>query len=138
MNGREPSPSLEQLLEPARLGFRQALQQLLHPILDRDLLRRQHHARPAVGALEHAAERRQQAEEIDLQLRLVVVAGRLGDARVGAHELRAAQRLALVQQLRRRLVFLVLEQPADQRLARILLGPRRPAPGPAAAAASAT
>ena len=98
-----------------------------------------HHRRPAVGALEHAAERRQQAEQIDLELGLVVLAGRIGHARVGPHELRAAQRLALVQQLGGGLELLVLEQPAHQRLARILLGPavllRRIR---AAAAASAT
>ena len=57
--------------------------------------------------------------------------------RVRPHELRAAQRLALVQQLGRRLELLVLEQPPHQRLARILfrlavllrrIGPRQQHP----------
>ena len=78
-----------------------------------------------VRALEHAAERGHQAEQIDFELRLVVVAGDVRDALVGAHVLRAAQRLALVQQLGGGLVLLVLEQPAHQRLARILFVDRR-------------
>ncbi len=45
--------------------------------LDRDLLGRQRHRRPLAGALEHRPERRQQAEEIDLELGLVVVARQL-------------------------------------------------------------
>ena len=78
-----------------------------------------------------------QAEEVDLELRLVLVARDRRDAAVGPHPLRLAQRLALVQQLGRRAVPLVLEQPPDQRLARVLLGIllRRDR---AAAAASAT
>ena len=59
-------------------------------------------------------------------------------AAVGPRPLRAAQRLALVQQLGRGLELLVLEQPAHQRLARILVSAIAPAPDRAAAAASAT
>ena len=44
-----------------------------------------------------------------------------GDALVGPQPLRRAQLLALVQQAGGRLELLVLEQPADQRVARILL-----------------
>ena len=45
----------------------------------------------------------------------------LGDALVGPLPLRRPQLLALVQQLGRRLELLVLEQPADERVARIFL-----------------
>ena len=48
---------------------------------------------------------------------------------VGARPLRAAQRLALVQQLGRRLEVLVLEQAADQRVARIFVVVGSPARG---------
>ena len=112
---------VEQILEAARLGLRQPLEQLLDARLDRDLLRRQRHRRPLAGALEHAPERRQQAEEIDLQLGLVSLAGNRLDARIGPRPLRAAQRLALVQQLGGGLELLVLEQPPDQRVARVFV-----------------
>ena len=122
MNDREPSPSANRSSNPHASVSDSRAEQLLDAVFDRDLVRRQHHGRPAARALEHAPERRQQAEQIDLELRLVGVAGGLGHAGVRAAELRAAQRLAVVQQLRRRLVLLVLEQAAHQRLARILLG----------------
>ena len=111
----------EQILEAARLGLRQPRQQLLDAILDRDLLGRQVDLGPLLRALDDRAERADQAEEIDLDLRLGRLAGDLGDRAVGPRPLRAAQRLALVQQLGRRLELLVLEQPAHQRLARILV-----------------
>ena len=66
-------------------------------------------------------ERGEQAEEIDLELRLVVVAGDRRDPLVGPLPLRRPHLLALVQQAGGRLELLVLEQPADQRVARILL-----------------
>ena len=47
------------------------------------------------------------------------LAGERLDPRVGPRPLRAAQRLAIVQQLGRRLEPLVLEQPPDQRIARV-------------------
>ena len=120
----------EQILEPARLGLRQPRQQLLDALLDRDLLGRQQHRRALLRALEHAAERGQQAEEIDLELGLVRRRRRSSATRSsGRVPLRAAQRLALVQQLGGRLELLVLEQPPHQRLARILLGARRPGVG---------
>ena len=75
--------------------------------------------RPLLRALDHRLKRGQQAEQIDLELRLVVVAGDLGDALVGPQPLRRAQLLALVQQVGGRLELLVLEQPAHQRVARI-------------------
>src|SRR5262249_47906940 len=111
---------LEQILEPAGFRLRQPRQQLLDPILDRNLLGRQVHLRPRLCALDDGPEGADQAEEIDLDLRLRRLAGDLGDRPVGARPLRAAQRLALVQQLRGRLELLVFEQPAHQRLARIL------------------
>ena len=72
-------------------------------------------------ALDHRLKGREQAEQIDFELRLVVVAGDLGHPLVGALPLRGAHLLALVQQPGGRLEFLVLEQPADERVARILL-----------------
>ena len=112
----------EQILEAARFGFRQPRQQLLDPVLDRHLLARQVDLRPLLGPFDDVAEGADQAEEIDLDLRLGRLAGDLGNRTVGARPLRAAQRLALVQQLGRRLELLVLEQPPHQRLARIFLG----------------
>src|SRR6185295_16058963 len=111
---------VEQVLEPARLGFRQAREQLLDALLDRDLLRRQVDLRPRLRPLDDGAEGGDQAEEIDFDLRLRRLAGDLGDEPVGTRPLRAAQRLALVQQLGRRLELLVLEQAPHQRVARIL------------------
>ena len=73
-----------------------------------------------LSALHHRLERVHQAEEIDLELGLVVVAGELGDAAVGPQPLRGAQLLALVQQSGGRLELLMLEQPAHQRVARVL------------------
>ena len=112
---------VEQILEAAGFGFRQPLEQLLDARLDRNLFGRQRHRRPLAGALEHLLERRQQAEEIDFDLGLVVVAGDLLDARIGPAPLRAAQRFLVVQQLGGGLELLVLEQAADQRVARIFL-----------------
>src|ERR1051325_86860 len=63
----------EQIFEAARLGFRQAREQLLDARLDRDLLRRQQHLGPQLRALDDGLKRRQQAEEIDLELGLVFV-----------------------------------------------------------------
>ena len=54
--------------------------------------------------------------------RLIIVPGDGHDAAtVRPQPLRGAQLLAFVQQARRRLELLVLEQPPDQRVARILL-----------------
>jgi hypothetical protein len=58
----------------------------------------------------------------EIRLKRSRFADHLGDWSVGPRPLRAAQRFALVQQLRRGLELLVLEQAAHQRLARILLG----------------
>ena len=88
----------EQIVEAARFGFRQARQQLLDADFDRNLLGREQHLRPQPGALHHRLERGEQAEEIDLQLRLVVVSRDVGDAAFGTLPLRRAQLLALVQQ----------------------------------------
>jgi hypothetical protein len=73
-----------------------------------------------LARFEHALERGEQAEQVDLDLRLVLVAGGLRNARIWTHELRAAQRLPIVQQLGGRFVFLMLQQPTHERLARIL------------------
>ena len=62
-----------------------------------------------------------QAEQIDFDLRLRRLAGNLGDRAVRPGPLRAAQRLALVQQLGGGLELLVLEQAPHERLARILV-----------------
>ena len=112
----------KQVLEAARLGFGQPRQELLDAVLDRNLLGRQIDLRPLLGAFDHGAERGDQAEQIDFDLRLGRLAGDLGDRTVRTRPLRAAQRLALVQQFGRRLVLLVFEQAADQRFARILVG----------------
>ena len=79
--------------------------------------------RPALRPFQDAAESRKQAEEIHLELGLVVVAHRVGDARIGTCQLCAAQRLAIVQELRRRLVLLMLQQPPHQRFTWILFRP---------------
>src|SRR3954469_6982788 len=73
----------EQIVEAARLRFRQAGQQLLDPRFDRDLLRRQQHLRALLQSLQYRLEGVHQAEEIDFELRLVVVAGDRRDALVG-------------------------------------------------------
>ena len=73
--------------------------------------------------LEHAAEGREQAEEVHFQFGLDVLAGDVGDGRIRARPLGAAPRLALVQQFRGHLEPLMFDQPADQRLARILFLP---------------
>ena len=73
-----------------------------------------------MSALHDRLKRVQQAEEIDLELGLVVVAGDRRDALVGPLPLRRAHLLALVQELGGGLELLVLEQPADQRVARIV------------------
>src|SRR5262245_60818567 len=65
----------EELLESARLRFREARQQLVDADLHRNLLGRQQDLRTQLRALDDLLERGQQAEEIDLELRLVVVAG---------------------------------------------------------------
>ena len=130
----------EQLVEPARLVLREPGQQLLDAHFDRHLLGRQQHLGALLRALDDRLERRQQAEQIDFELRLVVVAGDRRDALVRPLPLRRAQLLAFVQQSGGRLELLVLEQPADQRVARILFlvpSTRRPR-SPAAAAASST
>src|SRR4051794_11937775 len=106
----------EQIVEAARLGFRQARQQLLDPRFDRNLLRWQQHLRTLLQALQYRLEGVHQAEEIDFELRLVVVAGDRGDALVGTLPLRRAHLLAFVQQAGGSLEFLVLEQPAYQRV----------------------
>ena len=105
--------------KPHRLGFRHPRQQLLDPHLDGNLFGRQQHARPVLRALDDRLKRVQQAEEIDLELRLVVVARDVGHALVGPQPLRRAQLLALVQQSRGGLELLMLEQPPHQRVARI-------------------
>ena len=86
------------------------------------MLGRQEHLRALLRALHDRLEGGQQREEVDFEFGLVLVARRGGDAGVGADELGAADRLALVEQFRRGLEFLVLEQPPDQRFARILFG----------------
>src|SRR4029453_16608007 len=98
----------EQFLEAAGLCLGQTAQQLLDPSLERDLLWRQHHRRSPAGALEDALERGEQAEEIDLQFRLVLVARGVCNARIRAHPLRTPPCLALVPQLRSSLVLLML------------------------------
>ena len=65
---------------------------------------------------------RDEAEEIDLDFRLRRFAGDFGDRAVGPGPLRAAQRLALVQQFGRGLELLVFEEAPDQGLAWILVG----------------
>src|SRR5207247_225863 len=77
-----------------------------------DLLRRQQHFRPQLHALHDRLERVQQAEEIDFELGLVVVAGNRRDALVGTLPLRGAHLLALVQQAGCRLELLMLEPTA--------------------------
>ena len=72
-------------------------------------------------ALDDRLKRGEQAEQIDFELRLVVVAGERGHPLVGALPLRRAQLFALVQQAGGRLELLVLEQAAHQRVARIFL-----------------
>src|SRR6185503_15743680 len=111
----------EQVVEAARLGFGQAREQLLDADLDRNLLRRQEDFRSQLRALDHRLKGGEEAEEIDLDLRLVFVAGNLGDASVGPQPLRRAQLLALVQQPGGGLELLVLEQAPHQRVARIFL-----------------
>ena len=111
----------EQIVETAGLGFRQPGEQLIDPQLDRYLLRRQQDLGPLLRALHDGLKGGEQAEEIDLELRLVVVAGDFRDPAVGPQPLRGAQLLPFVQQARRRLEFLVLEEPPDQRVARIVL-----------------
>ena len=71
-------------------------------------------------AIDHGLKGRQQAEQIDFELRLVVVARDVGHPLVGALPLSGANLLALVQQAGGRLEFLVLEEPADERIPRIL------------------
>ena len=83
---------------------------LLDADLERHLLRREQHRRALLRALHHGLEGREQAEEVDLQLRLVVVAGDDRHALVRALPLRGAPLLALVQQFGGRLELLVLEQ----------------------------
>jgi hypothetical protein len=93
--------------------------------------------RPRLRALDDGAEGADQAEEIDFDLGLGRLAGDLGDRPVGARPLRAAQRLALVQELGRRLELLVLEQPAGSSASRGSSSDP-PAPDRDAAAACAT
>ena len=80
-------------------------------------------------------ERGQQAEQINLELGLVVVADERLDPRVGPRPLRAAQRLAIVQQLRGGLELLVFEQPLHQHVARVFFGSSSSSSDRAAAAA---
>ena len=97
------------------------VEQLVDAGLDRHLLGRKHHPRPLLGALNDRLERGQQAEEIDFELRLDILAGDPGDAFVRPLPLRSAHLLALVQQPGGGLVLLVLEQPLHQRVARVFL-----------------
>ena len=94
-------------------------EQLLDPHFHGNLLGRQQHLRPLPGALHHRLKGVQQAEQIDFELGLVLVAGDLGDAAVRPQPLRRPQLFALVEQAGGGFVFLVLEEAADERVARI-------------------
>ena len=120
---------VEQVLEAAGVGLRQPSEQLVDAQFDRHLFGRQHDRRPLARAFEHLLEGRQQREQVDFELRLVVVAGNLFDARIGAAPLRVAQRLRVEQQLGGHLELLMLEQAPHQQVARILFLLRRVAGG---------
>src|SRR5207249_2729899 len=81
---------------------------------------RQENFRPQLRALDDRLKRREEAEEIDLDLRLVVVAGNRRHALVWTQPLRRAKLFALVQQSCRRLELLMFEEPAHERVARIV------------------
>src|SRR5262249_31091422 len=85
----------------------------------RNLFRWQQHLRPLLRAFDDGLKRSDQAEEIDLDLRFVVVAGELGHRLVWAKPLRGTELLALVQQAGGRFELLVLEQAPYERVARI-------------------
>src|SRR5947207_3423295 len=111
----------EELFEPARLGLRQPREQLVDANLDRDLLRRQEDLGPLLRALDYRAKGIEQAEEVYLELRLVLVTSNARDPLVRPEPLRGPQLLALVQQLRRCLELPVFEKAPDEAVARILL-----------------
>ena len=90
--------------------------------------------RARLRPLHDRLERREQTEQVDLELRFVLVAGDVRDAFIGTLPLRGAQLLALVEQFRRRLELLVLDQAPHEQIARVLflavdvrrrLGPRQ-------------
>ena len=111
----------EEVLEAAGLGFREPREHLVDPGLDRDLRVRQWNRRPLLRPIDHGLERPQQAEQIDLELGFEGLARHLGHAAVRPFPLGAAQRLALVEQLGRRLELLMLHQALDQRVTGILV-----------------
>ena len=111
----------KEILETARLGFREACEQLVHTHFDGNLLGRQEHPGPELRAFDDGLKRRQQAEEIDFELRLVVVAGDGRHTLVWTLPLGRAHLLALVEQACSGLELLVLEQPAHQGVARVVL-----------------
>ncbi len=112
----------EEILEAARVGLGHPRHQFLDAVFDRNLLGRQVDLRPLFRPLDDSAKGGDEAEEIDFDFRLGRFAGDFGDRAIGPGPLRAAQRLALVQQLGRGLELLVFEQAPHQGLARILVG----------------
>ena len=92
------------------------------PRLDRDLLGGSTHLRPLLARSStprNAASRLKRSTSSSGSYSSPAMAATRPSGRIHCA---LAQRLALVQQLGRRLVLLVLEQPAHERLARILLG----------------
>ena len=111
----------EEILESAGLGFGEPRQELLDAHLDRNLLRRQQDLRPVLRALDDRLERGEQAEQVDLELGLVLVAGDRRHPLVWTTPLRRADLFALVEQPGGGLELLVLEQPPHERIAGIFL-----------------
>ena len=91
----------EEIFEPHRLGLRQPRQKLLDAHLDGNLLGRQQDLRPHLRAVDDGLKRRQQAEEIDFEFRLVFVARDVRDHLVRPLPLRRAHLLLLVQEFSR-------------------------------------
>src|SRR6266496_4555640 len=104
----------KQILEPARLGLGQACQQLIDAEFHRYLFRRQQHLRSQLRALHDRLKRGEQAEEIDLDFRLVLIAGKSGHGFVRPKPLRGAELFALVEEAGGGLELLMLEQPPDE------------------------
>ena len=73
----------EQILESARLVFREAIEQLLDANFDGNLLGRRQHLGPRLRALDDGLKRREQPEQVHFEFRFVIVAGDIGDTLVG-------------------------------------------------------
>ena len=100
--------------------LRQPVEQLVDPGLDRNLLGRQQHPWPLFGPLDDGLKGAEQAEQIDFELRLEILAC---DARRSAHQVAATGQPAPARAraaARGGLELLVLEQPSHQGIARIL------------------